>query len=215
MNDERLDGFKKILSKIEYLNYTLNSLLNWDKITYMPKNAFGYRNEVMSYIGEILHELLSSEELASYVQYYDKNKTNNQLVNAIIRRIHQIQQPITDIPEGEYTEYIRLLGHAEKIWEEGREENQYEKIRPYFEQIFNCFQNFSGYWGYDNEPYDALISYYVEGYTTNYMDEVVDSLKQPLLDILNKRLEIQKNYSHHKPLKGISKEKQVQLWELI
>lgn len=215
MNDEILMEFKKLLSKIEYLKYTLNSLLYWDKITYMPQNAIEYRNEVMSYIGETLHELLSSEELQYYVRYYDGNKTDNKLINATIRNICQIQQPITDIPENEYIDYIRLLGASEKIWNESRAENQYEKIRPYFEQIFNNFRNFSEYWGYTNEPYDALIKYYVEGYTVQDMDNMVEGLKQPLLNILEQRLEIQKNLHCQRTLKGISKEKQLRLWELI
>lgn len=215
MNDTRLAGFKKILSEIEYLKYTLNSLLYWDKITYMPENAFGYRNEVMSYIGEMLYALLSSEELQNYVKHYDNNKNKDQLLNAILRSIIEIQQPITDIPGEEYKEYLQLIALAEKVWNEAKLENQIEKIIPYYEKIFHNFRNFSQYWGYTKEPYDALINYYVEGYTTDNIDQMVESLRQPILNILEKRLEIQREFPPKKLLKNISKEGQIELWKLI
>ena len=40
----QLAELKSIIEKIEYYKYTTNSLIYWDKITYMPKNAIGYRN---------------------------------------------------------------------------------------------------------------------------------------------------------------------------
>ena len=35
----QLAALKSIIEKIEYYKYTTNSLIYWDKITYMPKNA--------------------------------------------------------------------------------------------------------------------------------------------------------------------------------
>lgn len=220
MNDLRLDGFKKILSEIEYLKYTLNSLLYWDKITHMPKNAFSYRNEVMSYIGEILYGLLFSEELGQYVNYYKNRKDNDQLVDMTIKRIYQVQEPIISIPEDEYREYTKLISFSERVWNEARLDNEFMKIIPYYERIFSAFENFANYWGYENEPYDALVDYYVEGYTTEHIDSMVDNLKEPLLDILEERLEIQKKlkgeeFPSQGILKGIGQEKQRRLWELI
>ena len=43
----QLAELKSIIEKIEYYKYTTNSLIYWDKITYMPKNAIGYRSKVI------------------------------------------------------------------------------------------------------------------------------------------------------------------------
>lgn len=214
MNDARLAGFRKILSEIEYLRYTLNSVLYWDKITYMPKKGFGYRNEVTSYIGEMLYKLLSSEELQSFVRYYDK-KDNDQVLDATLRRIHEVQQPITNIPQDKYKEYLQLVALTEKAWNEARLEEDFGKIMVYYEQIFIDFRQFAEYWGYEEDPYDALMKQYVEGYTTKEVDEMVESLRKPLLDILKKRLEIQSKSHPKKLLQNISKEEQIELWKLI
>lgn len=37
--DNRLREFKEMISEVEYLKYTLNSLIYWDKITYMPEDG--------------------------------------------------------------------------------------------------------------------------------------------------------------------------------
>lgn len=49
--DARLAEFKELVKKIEYIKYTLNGLIYWDKITYMPKDGIGYRSQVMSFSG--------------------------------------------------------------------------------------------------------------------------------------------------------------------
>ena len=37
--ETRLEEFRDLIRRIEYLKYTLNSLIYWDKITYMPPDG--------------------------------------------------------------------------------------------------------------------------------------------------------------------------------
>lgn len=45
--DTRLREFKEMISEVEYLKYTLNSLIYWDKITYARRR---YRIQDKSHV---------------------------------------------------------------------------------------------------------------------------------------------------------------------
>ena len=46
---QKLEQLRRLIREIEYLKYTLNSTLYWDKMTYMPEKGLTYRSEVMSF----------------------------------------------------------------------------------------------------------------------------------------------------------------------
>ena len=47
---QKLEQLRRLIREIEYLKYTLNSTLYWDKMTYMPEKGLTYRSEVMSFL---------------------------------------------------------------------------------------------------------------------------------------------------------------------
>ena len=42
---QKLEQLRRLIREIEYLKYTLNSTLYWDKMTYMPENGLTNRTE--------------------------------------------------------------------------------------------------------------------------------------------------------------------------
>lgn len=57
---QKLEQLRRLIREIEYLKYTLNSTLYWDKMTYMPEKGLTYRSEVMSFLGAQLYERFRS-----------------------------------------------------------------------------------------------------------------------------------------------------------
>ena len=55
--ETRLEEFRDLIRRIEYLKYTLNSLIYWDKITYMPPDGIEYRSQVMSFLADEQYKL--------------------------------------------------------------------------------------------------------------------------------------------------------------
>ena len=48
---QKLEQLRRLIREIEYLKYTLNSTLYWDKMTYMPEKGLTYRSEVIPLAG--------------------------------------------------------------------------------------------------------------------------------------------------------------------
>lgn len=191
--ENMLTEFTEKIKRIEYLKYTLNSLIYWDKITYMPQKGIEYRSQVMSFLAEEMYKLLSETKLKSLLEYFDGNSLNNQTVNSMVRRIKRNNYYVSKIPEKEYGKYIYLIAGAEQVWENAKEGNQFSEFSPYLEKIIEHFKSFAKYWGYESNPYDALIGYYEDGVTTEGIDRLVCELRVFIIDLLGKIREKEKN----------------------
>ena len=85
----KLAEFKKLISRIEYLSYTQNSLIYWDKLTYMPPGAISYRAKVLAFLADEQYRFMSSAEFNSYMAYFDHHKKNDALTKSMIAQIKQ------------------------------------------------------------------------------------------------------------------------------
>lgn len=180
-----LSEFKEKVRNIEYLKYTLNSLIYWDKITNMPTNGIEYRSQIMGYFGEELYRSLSNKQLKKYLDYFDGNKQNDDIVNGMVTRIKRNNYYVEKIPEGEYREYISLIANAEQVWEKAKEENDFPLFQPYLERIVAKFKSFATFWGYEEHPYDALLGYYEDGVTVSEIDQLSAELRDFIIELLN------------------------------
>lgn len=182
--ETRLEQFKELIRKIEYYKYTQNSLIYWDKITNMPPAGIKYRSKVMSFMADEQYKLLSGREFTNHVKYFSGHKKNDELTNAMLRRIVRNSQYISRIPENEYVEYAGLIAKSEQVWEKARAENDYESFKPYLKSIIDTFKKFAEYWGYEDDPYDAIMEYYEVGLNVKLVDELVSEMKPFLIETL-------------------------------
>jgi len=145
--ETKLSDFKDMVKRIEYLKYTLNSLVYWDKITNMPEKGLEYRSEVMSYLGGELYTRFSDKKLRTYVNYFEGRKDNEKYVDSMIKRIKRNYSYVSSIPPKEYTQYITLIATAEGQWEKAKKEKDFKIFSPYLEKIVETFKSFAEYWG--------------------------------------------------------------------
>lgn len=212
-----LTEFKKKVRKIEYLKYTLDSLIYWDKITYMPVNGIGYRSQVMKFLAEELYKSLSDSKIKKYLQYFDGNKSNDEIVNGMVARIKKNNAYVNKIPETEYGQYIALIAKSEQVWEQAKLNNDFQHFSPYLEKIVEHFRDFAKYWGYKENPYDALIGYYEDGLTVKEIDKLSSELRGFIIEILNQirqKKEVVSNDSLDNISLDIEKQKELSEWIL-
>lgn len=218
MNYEtRLAELKSMIEKIEYLKYTANSLVYWDKITYMPKNAIGYRSKVLSFLAGEQYKMLADPNFGKLVEYFKNSRKNDFVTKAMIKKLVISSENVRKIPEKEYRQYIELIAVSEQVWAEAKANKDFRRFLPYLESIFESFRRFAEYWGYKDNPYDALLEYYVEGLTVETIDGMVSEIKPVLIELLG-RIE-EKNKAGKAPKRIdiglVSCEKQQAVWKMI
>lgn len=218
MNYEtRLAELKSMIEKIEYLKYTTNSLVYWDKITYMPKNAIGYRSKVMSFLAGEQYKLLADPKFQKLVEYFKNSRKNDLVTKAMIKKLVVSSENVRKIPENEYQQYIELIAVSEQIWAESKKNKDFHQFLPYLESIFQTFRQFAEYWEYQKNPYDALLESYVEGLTVDTIDAMVSEIKPVLITLLGQIEE--KNRAGEAPkqidIGSVNCEKQEAVWNMI
>ena len=181
----QLTELRGMIEKIEYYKYTTDALIYWDKITYMPRNAIEYRSKVMSFLAGEQYRLLSDTRFQKLIRFFNGNAKNDFVTNAMIRRLIRNSESIRAVPEAEYQKYVQLIAVSEQVWAEAKEKNDFSYFRPYLDRIFKTFRNFAEYWGYEKDPYDALLGYYAEDLTTETIDTMAAQLKPVLIELLN------------------------------
>lgn len=215
--EEKLSELKELISKIEYLKYTMNSLIYWDKITYMPPEGIAYRSKVMAYMADLQYQLMSQPSFSENVAYLTDHEKNDDITNAMLRRIRRNSEYVSKIPEQEYRQYTELIALAEQVWEQARRENDFAAFLPDLEKIFATFRQFAEYWGYEADPYDALLGYYEEGLCTTQVDAFIAELKPFLIQSIARiqaRPQAQQEDCFSK-LPQLAKSQQQKLWEII
>lgn len=212
--NSRLEEFKELITNIEYVKYTLNSLIYWDKITYMPPEGIEYRSRVMGFMADQQYQMMAGKQFNSHVKFFDGNKKNDKKTDSMIKRIQLSASYVNKIPEAAYREYIKLIAVSEQIWHKAKKENNYELYKPYLSQIVNAFKSFAEYWGYENDPYDALLGHYEEGLNVKEMDAVVESVKEHLISMVDGVKE--RHYVAEKDIvSGVDVNRQKKVWELL
>lgn len=216
--EEHLNYFNEVVREIEYLKCTLNATLYWDNLVCMPKDSIIYRSKVMGFLANEQHKRIHNKDFMETLKYLEATKTkNNPKLNGTIAQLKRTLNYINLIPEKVYQEYRSLLAISESEWSVAKTENSYKRISPYLKKIFEYYSVFAECWGYEDEPYDALLGYYEDGLTTKKLDYSLEKIKPFLLDSLNKinEVSLSKDYTRISGISFVSKEEQLELSKFL
>nr|WP_143484592.1 carboxypeptidase M32 [Halalkalibacillus sediminis] len=159
-------------------------LIGWDLRTKAPKKGVAQRTETLSFLAQKVHELSTSDEMKNYIDQL--RNSDNKIIKASIDECEKEYNKSRKIPINEFTEYVQLTSTAESVWEEARENNDFETFRPYLEKIVDFNIRFAEYWGYKDNRYDALLDNYEPGVTVETLDKVFPELRNNLTNLLDK-----------------------------
>lgn len=188
--EKKQEALKIELKEIEYLKYTLNTLLYWDKLIYMPKGAIGYRSEIIQFLSKDIYNRFSSPKFLKLQEYFEKSPKKNEVIEATLKKIKNNSNFVQKIPLKEYEDYMNLITLSEDIWKKAKNENSYDEFSLCLEKIVAHFKNFTQYWGYKNIPYDALLRYYDIDVNCDELDILIEDLKKFIVPLVK---EIEKN----------------------
>lgn len=212
--EKKLAEIKEMISHIEYMKYTLNSVIFWDKITYMPNAGIEFRSREMAFMADVIYQMLNDKKFIDCVNYFEGNPKNDVVTNAMVKRIKRNSEYINKIPEIKYGEYIRQVAVSEQAWSKARQNNDFNIFRPYLKDMIEYFKIFPEYWGYEDEPYDALLGYYEEGVTVKEIEKYVEFIKGELMEMIKAE---GTKATNAKPVEIISADetRQKLLWQMI
>lgn len=209
---DKINKFNDMIKDIDRLKYLLNSTIYWDKLLCMPEDAIGYRAEIMGFLANEQYKKINNPDFLKIIKYFESTKAKNTFrMNATLYQFKRNYWYIKRIPVEHYREYRSLLAISEKKWEQAKRESDFHKFADCLEKIFNYYTIFAECWGYEDEPYDALLGYYEDGITTKLLDNYIKTLKPFLTETLRKINGLKNISVNRQKNPTISKERQLEL----
>ena len=182
--------FRETIKKIKAYQYAL-TLIGWDSNTEAPRNTFKRRSEMTSYLSKEIFLLGTSKEYQQMVQeMFNHIENYDDLMQREIKKAKKDLDKIINIPENEFIEYGKLINDSQVIWEDAKENDDFDSFKPNLKKIIEFNKKFALYYDASSNPYDTLLQDYEEGMTTKEYDYFFNTLKKDLVpfvrDILKK-----------------------------
>ncbi|WP_377888896.1 carboxypeptidase M32 [Alkalihalobacillus sp. R86527] len=190
------------LNQIEqdFLNYTKKmtgfneaiGLMYWDLRTGAPKKGTEQRSEVIGMMSSEVFNMSVSNEMKDYLSQLSEENVKSKLDEKTKKIVEECQKEYDrniKIPAEEYSEYVILSSKAESVWEEAKENNDFERFRPYLEKLVAFNQKFVEYWGYEGNKYNTLLDLYEPGVTVDMIDRVFGQLREHIVPLVKKVVE--------------------------
>jgi carboxypeptidase Taq len=207
--------YEKLLEKVYEIHdiERATAVLSWDRETNMPKAGITARVQQMTTLNRLSHTLFTADEMGELIEAtageledapYDSNEAS------LIRLLRRTYADARKLPPEFVTRISEVSGHAHGAWVQAREEDDFEAFRPWLEQVVALGQEMAGYYGYEDEMYDALLDKYEFDMKTAEVRETFAALKQeliPLREAIEERGRAVDDSILHQPF-DIAKQKQ-------
>jgi len=159
-------------------------IMEWDQQTYMPKGGAAARSEHVGILSRLAHEAFVADETRKLLEESAKDAEPGSIEEALIRVTKRDLDLATKIPAALVEEKSKLSGQAFEVWVDARTEANFQKFLPYLEKMFDIARREAEFLGYTDHIYDALLDQYEEGATAKDCREMFDTLKAPLVGLV-------------------------------
>jgi len=207
--------FKEMQMKQKAYRYVL-TLAGWDSNTEAPRGAFARRAEMLGVISGELFQLGTSKEYQDVVYgLYEKLEDLNDIAQREVKKAKKDLDKIIKIPQNEFVEYNKLINLSQRVWEDAKENNDYNAFKDNLEQIIEFNKKFIAYYKPEEHPYNVLLDGFEEGMTMKEYDEFFSTLKTDLVPFVKEVLNSGKKLNDAFITDIYSKEKQKEFAEYL
>lgn len=182
-------SYKKLLKINETLSHYSNtlSLLYWDDRVCMPPEAAQYRGKQISLITEYIHKIKTSKTYSKLIESLnldDYPKYSPEWVN--IRWWKFEYERNKKIPPKLIAKLSELIPSSLQAWEKAKKEKKFKILEPFLKKIIQINKEMIQRWGYQEEPYEALIQNYEIDITPQQIEKIFSHLTQEIPELISK-----------------------------
>lgn len=189
MSKSPKEAYDQLVTKLEEL-HTLASceaLLYWDERTYMPRGGAEARSNQVALLSGMLHEQFTSPEIGELLEAVEGSdivSDPNSDEAAVIREERRDYDKATKLPKKLVSEVARVTSLAQGVWAEAREKKDFSIFLPKLKEVIDLKFKVAEAYGYDNEPYDALVDDYEPEMTSAEIEKVFSNLRDELVPLV-------------------------------
>ena len=179
---------KEYLQKIADLNYII-TMLHWERDTIAPSKSLEYLVDVQTKLEMEVFDLTTNEKYKELLEnVINSNEYNNLSVEEQIylKDLLNEYDRFKRIPKKLYEEYCNLTGKSVTVWATAKEENNYDKFKPYLKKIIEMSKEMYSYTDPNKDMYNAMLNDFEKGMNKEFIDELFEKLKEGIIPIVKK-----------------------------
>ena len=192
-----MQNYLQLEKEIEEINQINNvvDILSWDIAVNMPIGSAESRTNEISLLSLIIHSQLKSNKINDLINSADTETSQlNAWQNANLQEIKRKVLYISCVSDDLQKRYITAATKSELVWREARKDNDFNKLKPYFQEVLDCVQELAGAKAslLNCTKYDALLDEYDPSRKTTDLKEIFTNLKTVLPDLTKQIVDKQK-----------------------
>jgi len=159
--------------------------LGWDQETYLPKGGGPVRSRQLSYLSGKVHQLATSDDVGGWISECEGGDfTDGSIEAANISGWRHGYDRAVKLPSSLVKEFAGTTSEAVAVWQDAREKSDFSLFSPTLAKVVDLTRQKAEAWGYESEPYDALLEEYERGVCANDIATVFDALEPELVEIV-------------------------------
>ncbi len=213
-----MTAYEQLDEKLVELQHLIaaSALLAWDQETMMPPGAAPQRAKQMATLQGLYHQkviteippLLAAAEAEVTEEMPVRRKLNLKKVRIDLERS-------TKLPVAHVKSTSKAISEAFHAWHQAKSTNDFKVFQPYLEKLLDLKIQEAEYFGYEENPYDALLESYEPGLKASTVQSLFDGFKGELLDLL-KEIKAQPQVTDSFLLQTVGEDAQLAFsWEVI
>ncbi len=165
-----------------------NSVLHWDQQTYMPPEGAQLRADQMGVISGLLHRMFTDPKIGDMITKLEQSDLakGDSPEAANIRELRHDYDKATKLPNDLVEDLTRTTAMAQQVWAQARAKSDFKMFLPWLEKVLALTKRKADAYGWEGEPYNALIDDYEPGANVKQVGEVFESLRKELVVLLEK-----------------------------
>lgn len=180
-------SYETFVGKVREIHtfHAIESLLDWDQETFMPRRAASHRAGQLALIAGHAHERLTSDELGRLLGQLEKDTNGADPIRATnIRELRRQFDRAVKIPTRLVQEIARTSSLAKEVWAKARRESRFADFAPHLEQLLDLRRQVADHVGWKTEPYDALMDEFEPGAQAAEVQAVFDKVKAEVVPLV-------------------------------
>ena len=153
------------------------------------------RTNEISLLSSIIHSRLKSNKINDLINAVDTETSQlNAWQSVNLQEIKRKVLYISCVSDDLQKRYITAATKSELVWREARKDNDFNKLKPYFQEVLDCVQELTGAKAslLNCTKYDALLDEYDPSRKTTDLKQIFTNLKTVLPDLTKQIVDKQK-----------------------
>jgi carboxypeptidase Taq len=211
-------GYDRFIAKVKETRTlgSIGSLLGWDQETYMPPKGHEHRAEQLAILSGLVHERTVSDEMGALLDELAGPAAAGALGAeraANVREVRRSYDRAKKLPRELVEEIAKTQSLAQEAWVHARKASDFAAFAPWLEKNLALQKRVADLYGYETEPYDALLDVYEPGARARDIAPVFAALRREIVPLVQA---IGASSRRPTPLRGpFPKEKQREFGEAV